>query len=257
MVIVQNLTLFYYPKSDYIFPLNEDILIKPTIDGNKCRFTIESKLPNGVYLNEENGIIYGKCSINESRKEYIIICEKIWNKLEFRINLEWKYCFDETNKSKNVELDDNKTKIQISYVGFEFGYCFLNFKMESGIYTIIYSEIGSTNTMLCFSKEKYYKKGGVEYFNCNRMCKSKINEIIHKQNYNGDRTERIDNLIVDMNKRELYATRVLNNDRKERILVKEDLPSPLYPFVQINTLEVYFKIYSKEMNYIQIFTRKF
>lgn len=64
------------------------------------------------------------------------------------IKIEFGFGFDENNKSEFVILNKEKTQMKVIAMLFEDEYCFLNFKMERGIYTIKYSDSESVFCLL-------------------------------------------------------------------------------------------------------------
>lgn len=75
---------FSYPQLEYSFSIYERFYIIPSFDGNRFEFLINPPLPEGITIDNENGIIYGTANEIE-KKEYEINCKNKLSEKKIKI----------------------------------------------------------------------------------------------------------------------------------------------------------------------------
>lgn len=254
IIFIKKLTTFSYPQSKYTFYKGNNVMIKPTFDGTKCKFSINSDLPKDIIFNKQNGEISGKINDEIKECEYTIKCKNIWKEIEVKLKIEIKEIyFDEENKGEYIELEDNKRKIKCiiendrclhNVINYN---CYLNCKIKKNEYFSIkfkYDEkncngsirIGLSSDERIGNNYFYCKieKNDTVVFNSGNIDGNIVSENPNIKLNNGSIYE----MICDMKERELS----IKMDNSNPIVLVNKLQSDLIPFLGVgyknNSLEL-------------------
>lgn len=143
--------------------------------GDRYDFRINKQLPNGITFNNESGEISGKVENEISKSEYIIECKNIRSKMEFKLSLEFNISF--TKEYGNGEISISENGKLMTNIGDNWCHCYLNLKIESGIYHVKYKfiqsssydsmMIGLSETNNYCGRNIYSQKGTCDYYATN------------------------------------------------------------------------------------------
>lgn len=259
-LMYSKMTSFQYPTCYYHFLPNEYIRIKPIIDSKCCRYSISPELPNGLVLNCKTGEIFGKVNNEVKQSKYTVICVNICDiiSVELYIKIE-KYIFVNDFSSELVLLEKNrkawkKTETENNLV-------YLNIRMEYFVYYIKYRFDGndndSNNKIILGAKRSANRFGKYNFQQTDnydialyKNGSSLINNdatIVNEPKIANHGDGSIYELIYDMKEHTLSIIH-----EKRRILLMQDLPSVLYPYVKIfefNTCVELLSVKTSEKNY--------
>lgn len=240
--ITSKLTHFSYPEKEYKYFLNMKVNIKPSFDATKCRFTIKPALSKGLSLNKSNGVISGVCEKIESN-EYTIKCkclnnyEDRKNYLKYKIKIEiLPLSFSATNKNKEISLKNPLVAFKDTDSPNIYNHCYIDIKMEKGIYKISYRSLTKDSIMLgaslseSFSGNQLYKQNSYSIYICDSDCKLfGENGYVHKDIPIRNKVQANFTMIYDMDK----CTISIVDDSEKQYPLFHDIKKPLYPFVDI------------------------
>lgn len=166
----KELTYFEYDNNEYIYPVNCNILIKPKYDGNFCSFYIDKsilyfiyiELPEGLRFNTKTGEISGCCKTSFKRTNYIIKCKNATNSIKYSFSLFIEDAFFiEDHKSVVMTISNgNKSVSNIINQRDKYPHCYLNIKIDEGVYHIkyrVYSKKKECYVILGASKSNSYE----------------------------------------------------------------------------------------------------
>lgn len=134
------MSCFKYNEREVNYIIYENIELIPNYDGDNCRFSINPELPDGLILDESNGIIFGKCTAPLQNTEYEIRCENITNCISTKIILHIEDVHFITKcKHANIIITSLRGKTIKHYHDWASYHCYLNVKMiDGGIYHFKY-----------------------------------------------------------------------------------------------------------------------
>lgn len=248
----KKITTFSYPQKAYSIKPNEDVSIKPECDGTKVTYSITPNLPEGLIFNKDTGEISGKVLKEIEQEKYEIVCKNVFGKLQTTVKIEvFEYKFRSDCTGSGMSIQNNYLQAYKTTNGDWNGHAYVNAEMKKGIYRIKYKFGGNNNNNHSYmgaTPNKNYNSGNLYnqsntnsfyvYTNtssCNCKCGSIVNQPEIKNHANGSEYE----LIFDMDKKEFSVV----HDGKETLLMK-DIPSVLYPYVEMCYSSTYFDLIS-------------
>lgn len=138
-IAIGEIVLFLYPTYDFHFSTDrKDIEIIPKLIGSKCNIYSVPELPNGLTINNENGIISGECNEVIKDRLFTIICKNDISQRDYGIHITtikpisyFKY-YD--NKYRYYGIVNDEIHIEAEYDGSDCKFYIADGKLPSGLY---------------------------------------------------------------------------------------------------------------------------